>query len=187
MKDKELVQKVRSKDQEALSIIINQYYSDIFRFCLYMIQSEEDAYDITQETFLKFIRYGTSYPHRNLKGYLLTIARNICFTYFQDKKRKGIKYEWEELTDFPCRTDKINETELSVDLGSLLSQLSQEMREVLILRIYEEMKFKDIAQIMGCSVSTAKSRFRLGVAHLKKLMEVDYEGEGNQSSFFAGR
>lgn len=38
-----------------------------------------------------------------------------------------------------------------------------------------------------CSVSTAKSRFRLGVAHLKKLMEVDYEGEGNQSSFFAGR
>ena len=81
MKDKELVQKVRSKDQEALSIIIDQYYSDIFRFCLYMIQSEEDAYDITQETFLKFIRYGTSYPHRNLKCYLLTIARNILFTY----------------------------------------------------------------------------------------------------------
>ena len=53
--------------------------------------------------------------------------------------------------------------------------ISQDTREVIILRIYEEMKFKDIARIMGCSVSTTKSRFRLGVNQLKKLMENDYE------------
>ena len=54
-----------------------------------MIQNEEDSYDITQETFLKFMKYGTSYQRNNLKGYLLTIARNLCFDYQQRKKEAG--------------------------------------------------------------------------------------------------
>lgn len=55
MKDKELVQKIHSANKEAMSIVVERYYTDIFRFCLYMIHSEEDAYDLAQETFLKFI------------------------------------------------------------------------------------------------------------------------------------
>ena len=61
MSDRKLLKKVRDGDKEALSDIIKQYYADIFRFCLYMIQNEEDSYDITQETFLKFMKYGHSY------------------------------------------------------------------------------------------------------------------------------
>ena len=105
MKDSKLIQKVHSGNKEAVGIIIERYYADIYRFCLYMVQTEEDA----------------------------------------------------------------------VYLRNLLKELSQDTREVIILRIYEEMKFKDIAKIMGCSVSTTKSRFRLGVNQLKKLMENDYE------------
>ena len=89
MSDRKLLKKVRDGDKEALSDIIKQYYADIFRFCLYMIQNEEDSYDITQETFLKFMKYGTSYQRNNLKGYLLTIARNCCFDYQQRKKETG--------------------------------------------------------------------------------------------------
>ena len=58
MSDKELTQKVQSGNREAADSLIERYYADIFYFCLYMIQREEDAYDITQETFLKFIKYG---------------------------------------------------------------------------------------------------------------------------------
>ncbi len=79
MTDKELMQKVHSGDKEAMGIVIERYYSDIYRFCLYMIRKENDAYDLTQEVFLKFIKYGICYRHNNLKGYLLTIARNVCF------------------------------------------------------------------------------------------------------------
>ena len=70
MKDSELIQKVHSGNKEAVGIIIERYYVDIYRFCLYMVQTEDDAYDIAQETFLKFMKYGTSYKHHNLKGYL---------------------------------------------------------------------------------------------------------------------
>ena len=67
------------------------------------------------------------------------------------------------------------EAEDAIYLESLLKELSQDIREVVILRIYEEMKFKDIAKIMRCSISTAKSRFRLGISQLKRLMENDHE------------
>ena len=154
--------------------VIHGQRSNILRL-LYMVQTEDDAYDIAQETFLKFMKYGTSYKHHNFKGYLLTIARNICFNYFRDKKEKVTAIEWEEIDKIPNNKDMLTEAEDAVCLRNLLKELSQDTREVIILRIYEEMKFKDIAKIMGCSVSTTKSRFRLGVNQLKKLMENDYE------------
>lgn len=175
MKESELIEKLHSGSKEAVSIIIEQYYADIYRFCLYMVQTEEDAYDITQETFLKFIRYGTSYKHKNLKGYLLTIARNICFNYFRDKKEKPMAVEWEEIDKKVDHEDKIVEAENAAYLKNLLKELSQEIREVVILRIYEEMKFKDIAKVMGCSVSTTKSRFRIGISQLRGMMENEKE------------
>ena len=171
MSDRKLLKKVRDGDKEALSDIIKQYYADIFRFCLYMIQNEEDSYDITQESFLKFIKYGTSYHHQNLKGYLLMIARNLCFDYFRDKKVTATSVGWEELDKIPKLGNQIKETEDIIYLQNLLKALSPDIREVVVLRMYEEMKFKDIAGMMGCSVSTAKSRFRLGISQLKRMME----------------
>ena len=193
MSDRKLLKKVRDGDKEALSDIIKQYYVDIFRFCLYMIQNEEDSYDITQETFLKFMKYGTSYQRNNLKGYLLTIARNCCFDYQQRKKETGKNlrsYEAENENGIPkisentkniqqypdiCGTDKMKEMEDYLYLKGLLNRLSQEVREVIILRAYEELKFKDIAKMMNCSLSTAKSRYRIGIQQMKNMIK-----EGDQ-------
>ena len=130
MKDSELIQKMHSGNKEAVSIIVERYYADIYRF---------------------------------------------CFNYFRDKKEKVAVIEKEEIDKIPNWKDMLIEVEDAVYLKNLLKKLSQDTREVIILRIYEEMKFKDIAKIMGCSVSTTKSRFRLGINQLKKLMENDYE------------
>ncbi len=174
MKDSKLIQKLHSGDKEAAGII-ERYYADIYRFCLYMVQIEADAYDITQETFLKFMKYGSSYKHNNLKGYLLTIARNLCFDYFRNKSQKAVAADWEELDKRQTSTDRMAETEDAVYLKNLLKELSEDIREVVILRTYEEMRFKDIAKIMGCSLSTAKSRYRLGISQLRRMMENEYE------------
>ena len=193
MSDRKLLKKVRDGDKEALSDIIKQYYADIFSFCLYMIQNEEDSYDITQETFLKFMKYGTSYQRNNLKGYLLTIARNCCFDYQQRKKEAGknlrsyeaenengslkISANTQNIYQYPdiCGTDKMKEMEDYLYLKGLLNRLSQEVREVIILRAYEELKFKDIAKMMNCSLSTAKSRYRIGIQQMKNMIK-----EGDQ-------
>lgn len=175
MTDKELIQKVHSGDREALGMVVERYYDDIYRFCLYMIHDENDAYDLTQEVFLKFIKYGSSYQHNNLKGYLLTIARNICFNYFRNKKEAFPVFEMDNVEEISMIQKEYNEVEMSMWFVEILGRLSDEIREVIILRIHEELKFREIAKIMGSSISTAKSRFRLGVKHLKIMMEDENE------------
>ena len=69
----------------------------------------------------------------------------------------------------------LTEAEDAVYLRNLLKELSQDTREVIILRIYEEMKFKDIAKMMNCSLSTAKSRYRIGIQQMKNMIK-----EGDQ-------
>ena len=64
MTDKELIQKVHSGDKEVLGVIIDRYYADIYRFCLYMIREENNAYDLTQEVFLKFMNISHKRRHR---------------------------------------------------------------------------------------------------------------------------
>ena len=123
MTDSDLIQKIHNGDQEATGILIERYYADIYHFCLYMVQSEEDAYDITQETFLKFVKYGTSYQNRNLKGYLLTIARNICFNYFQDKKKSVTTVEWEAIDQRFDHTNAMHEAEDAIYLEKKYMQM----------------------------------------------------------------
>lgn len=128
MTDKELIQKVHSGDKEALGMVIDRYYTDIYRFCLYMIHDENDAYDLAQESFLKFIKYGTSYQHDNLKGYLLTIARNICFHYFRNKKESYPVCELESIEEISAIQKEYSEVEMSMWFVEMLGRLPNEMR-----------------------------------------------------------
>ena len=66
------------------------------------------------------MKYGTSYKHHNLKGYLLTIARNICFNYFRDKKEKVTAIEWTEIDKIPNNKDMLTQAEDAVYLRNLL-------------------------------------------------------------------
>ena len=86
---------------------------------------------------------------------------------------KNKKQENEEL--LAESTDKMKEMEDYLYLKGLLNRLSQEVREVIILRAYEELKFKDIAKMMNCSLSTAKSRYRIGIQQMKNMIK-----EGDQ-------
>lgn len=172
MTDRELIRKVHSGDKEALRSIIDNYYDEIYRFCLYLTGHETDSYDITQEVFLKFIRYADSYQNRNLKGYLLIIARNLCFDYFRRKKEDvGI----EEIAEIKSEERQTEDVENRLVLKEALRKIPAEQREVIILRIYEELKFMDIAKMLGCNISTVKSRYRLGIERLKKVMEEESE------------
>lgn len=85
MTDRELIRKVHGGSKEAMNDIIQKYYDDIYRFCLYLTGSEAESYDITQDVFLRFIKYADTYEYKNLKGYLLIIARNLCRDYLRER------------------------------------------------------------------------------------------------------
>lgn len=168
MTDKELIQKVHNKNSDALNTLIGRYYDDIYRFCLYLTGQKTDSYDLTQEVFLRFIKYMDSYRHQNLKGYLLMIARNLCRDYFYHRKDTVCL----EDAAFPGVEDrKLSQLEDSLLLHQTLQKLPVKQREIIVMRIYEELPFHEIARITGCNLSTAKSRYRLGVKALYNLLE----------------
>lgn len=172
MTDQELIRKVHSGSKDALNAIVEKYYDEIYRFCLYLTGQVTDSYDITQDVFLRFIKYVDSYEYRNLKGYLLIIARNLCRDYFHHRKDTVCI---EEAAYSGKEDAELNNLEDRMLLWHALQQLPVRQREVIILRIYEELRFHEIAAILGCNLSTAKSRFRLGVQNLKKIMEASDE------------
>lgn len=151
-------------------MIIERYYDEIYRFCLYLTGEESDSYDITQEVFLRFMKYITAYKDKNLKGYLLMIARNMCCTYFQ-QRRITTDIETIELVE---DNNQLKMVEDKLVLWKVLQKVPTEQREIVILRIYEELPFKSIAKLLGCNVSTVKSRYRLGIAHMRKWLEVEH-------------
>ena len=168
MADRELIRKLHTGDRSVLGSIVEKYYDDIYKFCLYMTMDETDSYDIVQEVFLRFIKYADSYTHGNLKGYLLIIARNLCRDYF----RKREKEKTVNLTaDTVSERDGIEGAEQKLLLDMILQKLPIEQRETVVLRFREELRFQDIARILDCSVSTVKSRCRLGIRRMRKELE----------------
>lgn len=170
MTDKELIRKVQKGNKDNLNLVIEKYYDDIYRFCLYLTGDELESYDITQTVFMKFIQYVNSYKHKNLKGYLLIIARNLCRDFWAHSNKSIVTYDSKQL-DKASTDNKMEEVVTQVYLCELLQKLPEKQREVIILHLYEDMKFKDIAYMIGSNVSTIKSRYQAGIIQLKNNAE----------------
>lgn len=152
-------------------MIVRKYYDEIYRFCLYLTGQETDSYDIAQEVFLKFIRHVDSYRYKNLKGYLLMIARNSCYDYFRHKKETVCI---EEMPETGKEDAEIMKVEDELLLRQALTDISPEQREVIILRIQGRFKYTEIAKMLGCNLSTVKSRYFQGIQKLNRLLK-DFE------------
>lgn len=171
MTDKELIRKVHAGNKGALNAIIDKYYDDIYRFCFYLTLNELDSYDISQEVFLRFIKYIDTYTYKNLKGYLLIIARNLCRDYLRIKELENTV----EISEDAIYADKeIRNIEFKLYIDAILNRIPFEQREVVVLRIQGNLRFKDIAKMLGCNLSTVKSRYRSGIEKMRKEM-ADYE------------
>ena len=192
MDERQWINAIQKGDKRYLKDIVEKYYDDIFRFCAFQSGSREDAYDLAQETFLRFIRYVEGYHYRNLKGYLLTIAMNLCRDYLVEKARRGereVSYDRKLDRDnsserdsmwavcqspeaYLGRSEKSPESEFMEKdvhdrLMEMLSRLPQMQRESLILHYLYDMKYREIAKHTGVTVSTVKSRIKQGTEKLR--------------------
>ena len=150
-----LVQKMRMGDEKAFDVFIGKYYSKILKYCQVHVDDLNYAEDMTQETFTKFFRTFNQYQHYGKAvNYLYVIASNVCKDYY--KKKKEVLLE-----DLPERSDPSTENlDRNLDIRIALESLPKELREVAILFFIQEQRQKDIAQILGISLSLVKYRIR---------------------------
>lgn len=179
MEDKELIRRIQDGSKEYLNEIAEKYYDDIYYFCCYQTGSREEAYDLAQETFLRFVRYVERYRYRNLKGYLLTIAMNLCRDYMREKMlRRTEAGPGAAAFDIPQSerdSSGIKRMEDSMLLSDALMALADNQREAVLLHHFYGYKTREIARMTGSSPSAVKSRVRQGLLKLKKLLnEYDF-------------
>lgn len=132
-----------------LERILTAYYDEIFRYCYHHVGSRETAEDLCQDTFVSFLEHQSDYPNRGkTKNYLYTIARNKCIDYYR-------KAEPDYMDVLPESTEE-DRFEETVVIKDLVEKLPDELKEVIILRFFQGLKYREIAGILGIGVSKAK-------------------------------
>lgn len=165
LSDDKLIEQIKVGDEQAAEELITRYYASILRYCRWHCSSVEKAEDLTQETFYKLFKNISGYKgKRKFKAYLYTIANRLCI----DESRKKPLYSIEDEEIIIDECDEIIRMEDKAEVNYLLSTLSPEQREAIILRFGEQLEFHEIAKVMGCNMRTAQSRVRNGLKIMRK-------------------
>lgn len=184
--DEDLMLRLKDGDRGAFNVLARRWEKPLLNLCYRFLQDIEKAKDIRQEVFLRVYKAAKRYkPSAKFSTWLYRIALNRCLDEQRNEKRRNeialeTSYQdkagkrWlqgEMLADKSAPPDKIAErNEIARMVKQAIAQLPDQQRAVVIMKHYEGLKFKEIAEIMGCPESTVKSRMYYGMASLRKLL-----------------
>jgi len=165
VEDRDLIAKARRGDVEAYNLLVSRWEKRVFNYLLRLIGHREDAFDVSQETFLKAYQNLPKLddPGR-FSGWLFRIAHNEAFSLLRRRRPEADLAEEPRPVDMGARMLPI---ELSLAVESALKVLSADQREAVLLRVYQGFKFDEMAEILGCPVSTVKTRLYTALDVLK--------------------
>ncbi|HZH68240.1 MAG TPA: sigma-70 family RNA polymerase sigma factor, partial [Chitinophagales bacterium] len=179
--DQELVKQYMEGDIESLNILIHKHKDRVYTSILFLVKDNYLAEDIFQDTFIKVIdslKAGNYKEEGKFLPWVLRISHNLCIDYFRKLKRKPIIVDSEgneiiETLGYSETSLEKNQLKKKDELSirKLIKQLSMEQREVLVLRLYAELSFKEIAELTGVSINTALGRMRYALINLRKKIE----------------
>lgn len=161
------LRKEEYKEKQKLEDIILAHYEEIYKYCYRHLGRKEPAEDITQEVFLKFMVHSGKYREKGkMRNYLYVIARNAIRDFIR-KKTLEDGYSVPE----QGQRDETGQLIERIHVADCLARLSHADRELIILRYYQELKFKDIAAILKMPVSTVRYQMKQAEQRLKERLE----------------
>jgi len=171
MTDEQLMQEVKNGAIQELGTLFNRYQKLMYSYFMRMTWDRPLSEDLTQLVFERILRYRTSFHEgRSFKAWIYQIARNVCIHHLEKSKRMQTKeVDWSKV-DWSSSNigDKIQDEETLKNLNKALSQLTDKQREVLLLTRYSGMKYAEVAEILGCSVSAVKVKVFRATEQLRK-------------------
>jgi len=179
--DQELIQMYVGGQESGLEALLNRYKSKIYTSIYMKVKDEYLAEDIFQETFIKIINTLKSGKYNEEGKFLpwaIRIAHNMIVDFFRKAKRApnivntdGFDiFEVLEFSDERAES-KMLKKQVDVDLKKMIQKLPDDQKEVLIMRHFCDMSFKDIAEITEVSINTALGRMRYALSNLRKMIE----------------
>ena len=180
--DNELVQMYQAGNDRAFDELLTRYQSKLYSYIYFIVRNVTLAEDLFQETFMKVVttirQYGYSESGR-FGAWLTRIAHNLIIDYFrQDRSSSTVSNDESEvdlfndasLSDDDVETRITNRQVLS-DVRRLIKALPASQREVVYMRYYQDLSFREIADITGVSINTALGRMRYALINMRRLAD----------------
>lgn len=179
--DRQLVEAYSRGNEEAFRELLTRHKSRVFSKIMMYVRDRAAAEDIFQDTFVRAIqalKEGNYNEEGKFSAWVLRIAHNLCIDYFRNRKRMPMSRGTDDYDPFDyidngmknCEEAEINRQVLS-DTRRLLNYLPQEQKEIVLMRLYYDMSFKEIAEQLDISINTALGRMRYALINLRKLIE----------------
>jgi RNA polymerase sigma-70 factor (ECF subfamily) len=179
--DNQLIAQFLNGDESGLEQLIIRHQRKVFTSIVLLVKDKELAEDLFQETFIKVIktlRSGNYQEEGKFLPWVIRIAHNLVIDYFRKNKRMQMVRDTEEysvmdslkLSDENIE-DKMITSQISHEVRQLIEYLPLDQREVVIMRHYGDMSFKDIAECTNVSINTSLGRMRYALINLRKLIK----------------
>ena len=179
--DAALVQDYINGNERALELLIKRHKLRIYNFIYSKVFDRDTAEDIFQETFIKVIKTlkrGLYNEEGKFLPWVMRIAHNLVIDFFRKNNRIPTFDNSEEFDIFqlisdgnPSAEKTMIEEQVVEDLQNLIHQLPDDQKDVLTMRLYKDMSFKEIAESTGVSINTALGRMRYAIINLRKLID----------------
>ena len=176
-----LVKNYVAGDENALTILINRHQSKIYGFIYSKLSDRDISDDIFQDTFIKVIKTLKSNSYNEEGKFLpwvMRISHNLIIDHYRRNKKMPMYRETEEFSIFSIMSDnmpniesQLISTQVENDLRKLIEELPAEQKEVLMMRMYQDLSFKEISEMTGVSINTALGRMRYAIMNLRKVID----------------
>ncbi len=175
-----LVKNYIAGDENALTILIEKHQTRIYGFIYSKISDRDLSDDIFQDTFIKVIKTLKSNSYNEEGKFLpwvMRIAHNLVIDHFRKSRKMPMLRETEEFSIFSVLPDnsetienEIISLQIENDIKKIIKELPEDQKEVLMMRIYQDLSFKEISELTGVSINTALGRMRYAVINLRKII-----------------
>ena len=179
--DEELVSLYTKGNNNAFDTLLKRYESKVFSYFLYSVKNQELAEDLFQDVFIKMIvrlKNGKYTESGKFSSWMMRIVHNHLIDYYRTSVADKVLSNDATETDLYSKADiamnenreqEIIDRQTLEEVRSLIALLPEAQREVLLMRVYEELSFKEIAQKTNCSINTALGRMRYAILNLRHM------------------
>ncbi len=178
--DEQLVRQYIDGNNKAFDTLLHRHKSKLFSYILRIVKNKDLADDIFQETFVKIImtlRQGRYIESGKFSAWLSRIAHNLIIDHFRQEKAENNMSSDDEDTNPLNRRDLCEENiedimvndQIKADVRRIIDALPEPQKEVLVMRYYNDMSFKEIAETTGVSINTALGRMRYAILNMRRI------------------
>jgi RNA polymerase sigma-70 factor (ECF subfamily) len=180
LSDSELIRAYRGGDEQAFEILLTRHQERVYTKINFIVRDSELANDLFQDTFIKVVRLlkeGKYVEEGKFLPWILRIAHNMSIDHFRRNKKMRMVRSRDEMDVFATIDtgdshieDLLVEGQIHSDVRRLIDELPEDQREVVRMRMYDSLSFKEIAETTGVSINTALGRMRYAVINLRKIV-----------------